>query len=144
MHAGRIFRAESDGLTGMSDNMASGRAICRFEELDDPGSRGAAVTIAGQLQDIFVVRRGSNVYAYLNSCPHTGAPLDWTPDRFLDLDGAHIQCAMHAALFRIDDGRCIAGPCNGDRLTPVTVRVESGIVWLDQPSLDGCGDAAGC
>ena len=128
----------------MNDTSASGREICRFEELDDPGSRGAAVTIAGQLQDIFIVRRGSNVYGYLNSCPHTGAPLDWMPDRFLDLEGEHIQCAMHAALFRIEDGRCIAGPCNGDRLTPVAVKVEAGAVCLDQTSGDDSGDTAAC
>ena len=128
----------------MNDTTVSGRVICRFAELEDPGSRGAAVTIAGQLQDIFIVRRGGDVYGYLNSCPHTGAPLDWTPDRFLDLDGEHIQCAMHAAVFRIEDGGCIAGPCKGDRLTPVAVKVEAGIVYLDQPSLDVSGDAPVC
>ncbi len=97
---------------------------------------GMTVSIAGQLQDIFVVRQGDSVFGYLNSCPHTGGPLDWTPDRFLDLDGRYIQCAMHAALFRVEDGRCIAGPCNGDRLTPVPVEVDAGVVRLDASAGD--------
>ena len=113
----------------MNDTTVSGRVICRLEELDDPGSRGAAVTIAGQLQDIFIVRRGGDVYGYLNSCPHTGAPLDWVPDRFLSLDGSQIQCATHDARFRIEDGLCIAGPCAGKRLAAVATVVENGAVY---------------
>ena len=122
----------------MSDTSASGTVVCRLEDIEDPGSRGMTVSLANQSQEIFIVRQGGRVYGYLNSCPHTGGPLDWTPDRFLDLDGRHIQCAMHAALFRIEDGRCIAGPCNGDRLTPVPVKVEAGVVRLDVPT-DGTG-----
>jgi len=120
----------------MSDTSASSAVVCRLEDIEDPGSKGMAVSIAGQLQDIFIVRRGDSVFGYLNSCPHTGGPLDWTPDRFLDLDGRYIQCAMHAALFRVEDGRCIAGPCNGDRLTPVPVEVDAGVVRLDASAGD--------
>mgnify|MGYP001815272121 CR=1 FL=1 len=128
----------------MSDISASGPVVCRLEDIEDPGSRGMTVTLADGLQDIFIVRQGNRVYGYLNSCPHTGGPLDWTPDRFLDLDGEYIQCAMHAALFRIEDGRCISGPCNGDRLTPVPVKIESGSVYLETASGDTGGDAAPC
>ena len=120
----------------MSDTSASSAVVCRLEDIEDPGSKGMTVSIAGQLQDIFIVRRGDSVFGYLNSCPHTGGPLDWTPDRFLDLDGRYIQCAMHAALFRVEDGRCIAGPCNGDRLTPVPVEVDAGVVRLDASAGD--------
>jgi nitrite reductase/ring-hydroxylating ferredoxin subunit len=80
--------------------------------------------------DILVVRQGNRVYGYLNNCPHTGGPLDWVPGQFLDLDREHIQCATHAALFRIADGVCVCGPCAGDHLTPVTMAVEAGEVIL--------------
>jgi nitrite reductase/ring-hydroxylating ferredoxin subunit len=120
----------------MTDTSASSVVVCRLEDIEDPGSKGMTVSIAGQLQDIFVVRQGDSVFGYLNSCPHTGGPLDWTPDRFLALDGRYIQCAMHAALFRVEDGRCIAGPCNGDRLTPVPVEVDAGVVRLDASAGD--------
>lgn len=120
----------------MTDTSASSVVVCRLEDIEDPGSKGMTISIAGQLQDIFVVRQGDSVFGYLNSCPHTGGPLDWTPDRFLDLDGRYIQCAMHAALFRVEDGRCIAGPCNGDRLTPVPVEVDAGVVRLDASAGD--------
>jgi nitrite reductase/ring-hydroxylating ferredoxin subunit len=129
----------------MTDTSSSGAVVCRLEDIEDPGSKGVTVSLSNRPQDIFIVRQGVDVYGYLNHCPHTGAPLDWTPDRFLDLDGRHIQCAMHGALFRIEDGRCIAGPCNGDRLTPVPVKVESGVVCLDAPAVGtGDPDAAPC
>jgi nitrite reductase/ring-hydroxylating ferredoxin subunit len=122
----------------MNDMPASGTPVCRLEDIDDPGSKGVTVSLSGRMQDIFIVRQGDRVFGYLNRCPHTGAPLDWTPDRFLDLDGEHIQCAMHAALFRIDDGRCIAGPCSGDRLTPVALKLEAGVVRLAVPATGEC------
>ncbi len=104
--------------------------ICRLDELDHGDSRGFTLEQAGKLHAIFVVRQAGRVYAYLNRCPHTGAPLDWVPDRFLDLDGTHIQCANHAALFRIEDGACLAGPCNGTGLEPLAVEINAGLVQL--------------
>lgn len=81
-----------------------------------------------RLLDVFVVRRGRDVYAYVNSCPHTGSPLDWVEHEFLSIDKQYIQCAMHAALFRLADGLCVAGPCAGSSLAAIAVAVESGLV----------------
>ena len=100
--------------------------LLRLDELDDPGSRGLVVRLAGRDHDVFVVRSGNTARAYLNSCPHTGAPLDWQPDRFLSPDQRHIQCAMHAALFRIHDGVCVAGPCAGEALVMLPTAIEDG------------------
>ncbi|MDH3872219.1 MAG: Rieske (2Fe-2S) protein [Gammaproteobacteria bacterium] len=119
----------------MNDVSASGTVVCRLEELQDPGSRGVTVQQGGHLYDVLVVRRGRQVFCYLNSCPHTGSPLDWMPDQFLSLDKHHIQCATHAALFRIEDGICIAGPCSGDALTPVPVVIDGDRVILSDHSI---------
>ncbi len=43
------------------------------------------------------------------------SPLNWTPDRFLDLERKQIICATHGAVFCIDDGLCVGGPCKGSR-----------------------------
>jgi nitrite reductase/ring-hydroxylating ferredoxin subunit len=104
--------------------------LVRMDELADPGSRGFSLAIGVTVHDIFVVRRNNRVYGYFNSCPHTGGPLDWVPDRFLSLDERYIQCATHDALFRLDDGQCVAGPCAGDRLAPVSLQIEAGDVFL--------------
>jgi nitrite reductase/ring-hydroxylating ferredoxin subunit len=104
--------------------------ICRLDDLYDGDSRGFTLRVEDRLQDIFLVRCADRVYGYVNRCPHTGAPLDWVPHRFLSLDGRHIQCAMHAALFRIEDGACLGGPCNGTGLSGLPLVVEDGQVRL--------------
>ena len=111
-----------------SMNTPGRTVVCHLDELSDPGSRGLVLRVDGQLYDVFIVRLGQQVFAYLNSCPHTGGPLDWMPDQFLNLDRDYIQCATHAALFRIGDGYCVAGPCAGERLTSVPVIVDAGEV----------------
>ncbi len=98
--------------------------------MPDGGSRGFSVETETFVLDLFLVRQADRLYGYENSCPHTGGPLDWTPDQFLDLDGRWIQCATHDALFAIQDGSCIAGPCAGDRLNALDVQLEEGVVWL--------------
>jgi nitrite reductase/ring-hydroxylating ferredoxin subunit len=102
-------------------------ALCLLEEIPDGTGRGFTLKSGAlgkpEAVDILVVRTGNRVFGYVNSCPHARAPLDWTPDRFMSRDGRHIQCATHGALFDIETGRCISGPCVGKHLTPVELIV---------------------
>jgi len=116
------------GLRDMKNTGTQSTVLCRFDDLQNPGSRGATLRQGDRLLDVFVVRRGHGVYAYINSCPHTGSPLDWNEHEFLSLDKRYIQCAMHAALFRVTDGMCVAGPCAGASLTAIAVVVEADLV----------------
>lgn len=105
-------------------------AICRVQDLADPGSRGITLDTGHGTQEIFVVQKGNAVYGYLNHCPHTGVNLDWVPHQFLDPSGGFIQCATHGALFRIEDGYCLRGPCAGDRLRPIELDIDQGEVFV--------------
>jgi nitrite reductase/ring-hydroxylating ferredoxin subunit len=100
-------------------------------DLPDPGSRAFAVDGT----DGFLVRRGDLVRAYVDKCPHIGAPLAWSQDTYLDAEGELIQCAMHGALFLPDSGECVHGPCIGQGLTPVPIRIQDGRVLLDPDEL---------
>ncbi len=106
------------------------RPLCALKDLPEGASRGFSVRIRDAYEELFLVRKNGRVWAYLNSCPHTGAPLDWVPDQFLNLDGDLIQCATHDALFRIEDGVCVAGPCAGTALTPVSVEIRAELIVL--------------
>lgn len=117
--------------------MADRTVVCHLDELNDPDSRGLTLCVNEQLHDVFIVRQGRQVFGYQNSCPHTGGPLDWVPNQFLSLDKDYIQCATHAALFRLSDGHCVAGPCAGEQLTSVAVIVDAGeivVLHRDFPS----------
>ncbi|HEY0194375.1 MAG TPA: Rieske 2Fe-2S domain-containing protein [Kofleriaceae bacterium] len=72
---------------------------------------------------LFVVRRGAEAYAYVNVCPHLRLPLNCKRDRFTI--GGEIMCSMHKAMFRIEDGLCTGGACEGWSLNPVPVEISA-------------------
>lgn len=114
------------------------RYLCTLGALPDPGAKGFEFEQAdGELLRLFVVRKGAVLAAYVNRCPHTGAPLEWLPDQFLDLDNSFIECAMHGALFRLEDGYCVRGPCPGRSLTSLPIQETDGALWVGLPTALG-------
>lgn len=104
--------------------------LCRLEDIPDPGSRLFDFGEGGWPAEGFVVRRGNSVYAYVNVCPHAGHALNWRPDAFLTPDRSLILCSAHGALFDIETGMCVAGPCPGSSLRRLAVRVADGCVFV--------------
>lgn len=105
----------------------SARMLCRIDDIADPGAKGFEIEGRAPL---FVVRHRDRLFGYVNICPHMRTTLDWKPDAFLNFEKTLILCATHGALFRIEDGYCVAGPCPGRSLAPVALRVEDGKVIL--------------
>ena len=83
-------------------------------------------------QRLLTIRKDGTLYVYKNRCPHRGIPLEWLPDQFLDSSGSLIQCATHGALFIIESGECVSGPCLGQSLQALRCRVENGELLLDE------------
>jgi len=107
-------------------------SLCALDELPDPGSRGFDIDLGeDQPFRVFVVRKAEVLAAYKNVCPHTGAPLEWLPDQFFDLDYSFIQCAIHGALFRPEDGYCLRGPCVGRKLESLPLMIKAGVLQVD-------------
>jgi len=102
--------------------------LCASIELAEGQSRGLLIA---ELK-LLVVRKDAQVYVYENRCPHRGVPLEWLPDQFLDTSGSLIQCATHGALFLIDSGECVAGPCAGQALRALPSHEADGFIWLQR------------
>lgn len=102
----------------MRSRPAAGVVLCRLEEIADPGAKGFRFREGDRLFAGFVVRRGGDVAGFIDNCPHAGGPLALMGDRYLTREKDLILCSTHGALFRPDDGVCVAGPCAGDRLQP--------------------------
>ena len=79
----------------------------------------------------FAVKKQNKIYAYKNACPHIGIALEWVNDQFLDTSHTMIQCANHGALFVIESGDCVAGPCTGRKLIAVKFTLVDGIIHLN-------------
>ncbi len=104
--------------------------MCRLDDVPDGEARGFRLERADGELRVIVARRGARAFVYRNRCPHRGTPLDWVPDRFMDREGRHLVCATHGAVFRLDDGLCLAGPCAGDALEALASEVVDGEVRL--------------
>ena len=104
-------------------------ALCRLDEIPDGGATAVDAMLADGTESLILLRHGEQVDGYLNVCPHTGRRLDYVSGKFLLKNGTLI-CAVHGATFNQTDGLCIAGPCRGEHLRPVAVRVQSGAIHL--------------
>jgi nitrite reductase/ring-hydroxylating ferredoxin subunit len=118
----------------LSDGPVQEIAVCGLDELDDPGCKEFRIGEGDWPFRGFVVRLGEAVYAYQNFCMHAGHPLNWKADAFLTGDGSQIICASHAAVYEIESGECVAGPCPGKKLRPVDVKVRDGEVVVKGPT----------
>lgn len=104
--------------------MASGESVSgtliHRSELPDRGLVALEVVISGETESIIVDCDRQPPLAWRNRCPHQGRRLDYAPGRFL-LDRGQLVCAAHGAVFRLDDGLCVGGPCRGEHLAKIAL-----------------------
>lgn len=107
--------------------------LCKHDDLIDQQPRGFSVETSEGTVELLLLKQHDNIRAYQNHCPHLGIPLNWQPDEFLSIEGTHIQCSTHGALFTMEDGHCIAGPCAGQGLTSLNLdHNDDGDICLQQ------------
>lgn len=107
--------------------------LCHLDDIPDGGARGFDPQRRGQ-DSLLVVRRGRQLHAYADACPHHGTPMAWRKDAYLNAAQDRIVCAAHGAQFEIPSGRCTLGPCLGESLTPLPLVLDDqGDVHLEPP-----------
>ncbi|MBN8895953.1 MAG: Rieske 2Fe-2S domain-containing protein [Rhodanobacter sp.] len=109
-------------------------AVCALEQVPDGGATAVDAMLADGEESLILLRRGEQVNGYLNICPHAGNRLDYAPGKFL-LKNASLICAVHGAVFNQADGLCTGGPCRGQSLRAVPLRVVDGFICLDPAAL---------
>jgi nitrite reductase/ring-hydroxylating ferredoxin subunit len=94
----------------------------------DGAARNFVLQIGANRFHGFVVRRGAAVFGYVDRCPHAGLPLAQQLDQYLTPDGL-IACSWHGAMFTVEKGACVGGPCVGARLSPWPVEAREGRIF---------------
>lgn len=106
--------------------MSETHRLCALADIEEGQARGFEF---GRKSVIAVVRDG-NLYTFVNWCPHLGIALNFYPDEFLDQERQFLMCANHGALFEIETGECVSGPCQGETLLPVPHDIRDGDIWV--------------
>ena len=112
-----------------------GQEICKLDSLEELSCHEFVVKKGGLEKDAFLIYFNKRVYAYENSCPHTGVSLNWQAGQFFSVDGLYIQCSLHGALFEPVKGVCIQGPCRGESLMEIDVVIENNTVYLSEKEI---------
>ncbi|MGD8593313.1 MAG: Rieske 2Fe-2S domain-containing protein [Gammaproteobacteria bacterium] len=105
-------------------------ALAKTGEIADGAAKEFSLTQYHPPLELIVIRKNQRYFAYLNRCPHTGISLNWLPDQFFDIDHEYIQCATHGALFTVDNGYCVRGPCAGASLRAVSIVIEDAMIYF--------------
>ncbi len=109
----------------MAPDESVNASLIRLADLPEGHVSALDVHIGGERESIIVHRVGIQVDAWLNICPHQGRRLDYAPGKFL-IDRDRLVCAAHGASFRLEDGRCVSGPCLGASLRRVAAEDAGG------------------
>ena len=83
--------------------------------------------------DVVCVLSGGTVYAFANSCPHTGYKLHLGKVR-----GCTVTCSSHLAQFDLNDGHLVSPPMEGQdiptgELVVYKVIAEDGWISIEVP-----------
>lgn len=118
------------------ESREGGRIVAKVEELP-PGRVKKFWLVCDKYRvDAFLVNDQGSFHAYVNRCRHMSTPLDFVRDQFLSEDRQHLMCYTHGALYEPATGLCVAGPCKGDLLYRLPVRVDRGDVLVGCPQGD--------
>ncbi len=100
-----------------------GEALCRVSVLVEDTPKYLALPGSGPPFLYIAVKRKGDVLVYFNRCPHMDLPLA-TKEKKPPYSNGQLTCVQHKAVFDIDQGVCVRGVCNGQKLwrIPVTVR----------------------
>ena len=105
--------------------------LINVDEIEEGTSKGIEINNLY----MFAVKKDGEVFLYWNRCPHLGPPLEWEEDKFLDADGALIICSTHGALFEIESGHCLAGPCKDKHLQAIPFTLDNGMLKVEESAL---------
>jgi len=118
------------------ESRLGGRAIAKVDELKAGSVKKFWIICRQYRVDGFLVNDQGSYHAYVNRCRHMPTPLDFIRDQFLSDDQRHLMCYTHGALYEFGSGLCIAGPCKGESLYRLPVRIDRGEVLVSCPEGD--------
>ena len=127
----RIFRR--DQLRMQAESRLGARVVARVAEVQPGAVKKFWIICQKYRLDALLVNERGDFYAYVNRCRHMPTPLDFVRDQFVSEDGRYLMCYTHGALYEPATGLCVSGPCKGEMLYRLPVRIDRGDVLVGCP-----------
>jgi len=125
-----------DKRTMAAETRDGARVVAKVDDLA-PGTVKKFWLICQKYRlDAFLINDRGSFYAYVNRCRHMPTPLDFVRDEFISDDGRYLRCYTHGALYEFATGLCVDGPCKGESLYRLPVRVDRDEVLVGCPAGD--------
>jgi nitrite reductase/ring-hydroxylating ferredoxin subunit len=132
----RRYRFSHERRRMERESRAGARIVARVGEMK-PGSVKKFRLICQKYRvDAFLINYDGRFHAYVNRCRHMTTPLDFVRYQFFTDDGRHLICMTHGALYDPQNGLCVDGPCKGQSLYSLPVRVDGDDVLVGCPTGD--------
>ncbi len=129
----RQWKFARDRRAMAAESREGGRVIARVADLGPGNVKKFRLICQKYWLDAFLVNHQGSFHAYVNRCRHMPTPLDFVRDEFVSDDGQFLRCYTHGALYEFASGRCIDGPCKGESLYRLPVRIDRGEVLVGCP-----------
>jgi nitrite reductase/ring-hydroxylating ferredoxin subunit len=129
-----LFRRDQRRM--QAESRLGGRVVAKVNECEAGSVKKFRIICRQYRVDGFLVNDHGCFHAYVNRCRHMTTPLDFIRDQFLSEDRRHLMCYTHGALYEFATGLCVAGPCKGESLYRLPVRVDGGEVLVGCPEGD--------
>jgi len=109
-----------------------GTALGPLDSFPDNDARAFSFGAGRNAFSMFVVRKGNDLFGYLNICPHYSLPLNGVDETFLNPEKTRIRCVRHFAEFDIENGACVRGAAVNTSLDAIPLDVVDGEVRISE------------
>lgn len=108
---------------------APGAVLTPANRVPDGGAIPLHFRADGRFFSMILTRRGTDLFAFENACPHAGARFDEMYGGVIVEKKSFVLCPHHGASFDLATGACRGGPSE-EGLTPIAITVEEGAVKM--------------
>lgn len=122
-------KCQQYGFDNLMEPIEEVKPLANIKQLSN--AKTLVVPKEGYRGGIILIKYEEEIKAYENNCPHQDVPLNEAYKIDVNPFDKTMKCSVHDAYFQVEDGYCIEGPCMGDELPPISIRVEeNGDIYL--------------
>jgi len=117
-------KCRQQGLDNLLAPLADDQPLAKSSDIS--AAKATIAHVPGRDTTVILIRDKDTdtIKAYINNCPHQQVPLNEAYKVDVNPFAKTLKCSVHDAWFKVEDGECVEGPCQGDHLQPFPIRID--------------------